>query len=92
MKHFVHPARVAGHDSTRRSHDASDDMTGSATTAPYRTPTCLPAAESMEAVVRKRNIMFVGFMARTGDERLSQRVMFGQVVGGKSYSRGQEKD
>ena len=27
-----------------------------------------------------------------GEERLPQRVMFGELVGGKGYSRGQEKD
>ena len=27
-----------------------------------------------------------------GEERLPQRVMFGEFVGGKSYSGGQEKD
>ena len=27
-----------------------------------------------------------------GEERLPQRVMFGELVGGKSYSGGQEKD
>ena len=27
-----------------------------------------------------------------GEERVPQRVMFGELVGGKSYSGGQEKD
>ena len=27
-----------------------------------------------------------------GEERLPQRVMFGELVGGKGYSGGQEKD
>ena len=36
--------------------------------------------------------MFAGFVARIWEERLPQRVMFGEFVGGKSSSRGQEKD
>ena len=48
------------------------------------------ASESIEAVVRKRRILIEGFIARMGEERLSQRVMFGELVGGKGYSGGQE--
>ena len=50
------------------------------------------ASESIEAIVRKRRILFAGFVARMGKERLPQRVMFGELVGGKGYSGGQEKD
>ena len=50
------------------------------------------ASESIEAIVRKRRILFAGFVARMGEERLPQRVMFGKLVGGKAYSGGQEKD
>ena len=50
------------------------------------------ASESIEAIVPKRRILFAGFVARTGEERLPQRVMFGELVGGKGYSGGQEKD
>ena len=35
--------------------------------------------------------MFAGFVARM-EKRLPQRVMFGELVGGKGYSGGQEKD
>ena len=49
-------------------------------------------SESVEAIVRKRRILFAGFVARMGEERLPQRVMFGELVGGKGYSGGQEKD
>ena len=49
-------------------------------------------SESIEAIVRKRRILFAGFVARMGEERLTQRVMFGELVGGKGYSGGQEKD
>ena len=51
------------------------------------------ASESIEAVVRKRRILFAGFVARMGEERLPQRVTFGDLVGGKSFSgRQEEKD
>ena len=50
------------------------------------------ASESIEAIVRKRRILFAGFVARMGEERLPQRVMFGELVGGKGYSGRQEKD
>ena len=48
--------------------------------------------ENIEATVRKRRIFFARFVARTGKERLPRRVMFGELVVGKSYSEGQEKD
>ena len=50
------------------------------------------ASESREAIVCKRRILFAGFVARMGEERLPQRVMIGELVGGKGYSGGQEKD
>ena len=50
------------------------------------------ASESVEAIVRKRRIFVVEFVARMGEERLPQRVMFWELVGGKGYSGGQEKD
>ena len=42
--------------------------------------------------MRKRRILFAGFVARVGEERLPQRVMFGELAGGKGYTGGQEKD
>ena len=42
--------------------------------------------------MRKRRILFAGFLARRGEERLPQRVMFGELVGGKGYSGEQEKN
>ena len=50
------------------------------------------ASESIKATVRKRRILFAGFVARVGEERLPQKVMFGELVGDKGYSGGQEKD
>ena len=87
------------HDRLRRVHHSMllrcpgwrkrkrDDHTLSCADALAKT-----ASESMEAIVRKRRILFAGFVARKGEERLPQRVMFGEFVGGKGYSGGQEKD
>ena len=41
------------------------------------------AFESIEAIVRKRRILFAGFVTRMGKERPPQRVMFGELVLGK---------
>ena len=49
-------------------------------------------SESVEATVRRRTILFAGFVARMGEERLPRRVMFGEMLGGKGYSGGQEWD
>ena len=46
------------------------------------------ASERMEAIMRKRRIVFAGFVARIAEGRLSQRVMFGELVGGEGYSGG----
>ena len=46
------------------------------------------ASESVEATVPKRRILFAGLVERMEEERLPQRVMFGELVGGKGYSRG----
>ena len=50
------------------------------------------ASESLEAIVRKRRILFAGFVARMGEERLPLGVMFGELVGSTGYRGGQEKD
>ena len=36
--------------------------------------------------------MFAGFVACIGEERLPRRVIFGEMLGGKGYSGGQEWD
>ena len=43
------------------------------------------ASDSTEATARKRRILFAGLVARTGEERLPQRVIFGELVGGQGY-------
>ena len=66
------------------------DITPSGTpyhTLSYADALAKTASESIEAIVRKRRILFAGFVARMR-ERLPQRVMFGELVGGKGYSGG----
>ena len=41
------------------------------------------ASESIETVERKRRISFAEFVARIGEKHLPQRVMIGDLVGGK---------
>ena len=50
------------------------------------------ASESIGAIMRERRILFAIFVARMGEERPPQRVVFGELVGGKGYSGGQGKD
>ena len=49
-------------------------------------------SEGVETTVRRRRTLFAGFVARMGEERLSRRVMFGEMFEGKGYSGGQEWD
>ena len=42
--------------------------------------------------MRKRSILFAGFVARMEEELLPQRVIFGDFVGGRGDSGGQGKD
>ena len=41
--------------------------------------------ESTEATLRRRSILFVGFVARMEETRLPKCVMFGELVGGTRY-------
>ena len=49
-------------------------------------------SESIEAILRKRRILFAGFVARMEDTRLPKCVMFGELVGGAGSAGGQEKE
>ena len=49
-------------------------------------------SESVETTVRRRRVLFTGFVARMREERLPRKVMFGEILGGKGYSGGQEWD
>ena len=48
-------------------------------------------SESIEATLRRRRILFTGFVARMEDTRLP-KVMFGELVGGAGCVEGQEKE
>ena len=54
--------------------------------------TLIKGSESIEATLRRRRILFAGFVARMGDTRLPKCVMFGEVVGGAGCVGGQEKE
>ena len=47
--------------------------------------------KSIEATLRRRWILFAGFVARMEDTRLPNCVMFGELVGGAGCVVGQEK-
>ena len=49
-------------------------------------------SESVETTVRRRRILFTGFVARMGEERLPRRGMFVEILGGKGYSGRQKWD
>ena len=42
-------------------------------------------SESIEATLRRRRILFAGFVARVEDTRLPKCVMFGELVGGRGF-------
>ena len=48
-------------------------------------------SESIEAALRRRRILFAGFVAWMEDTRLSRCVMFGELRGA-GFGGGQEKD
>ena len=48
-------------------------------------------SESVETTVRRRRVLFAGFVASMGEERLPKRVIFREMVAGKGCSFGQEK-
>ena len=49
-------------------------------------------SESIKATLRRRRILFAGFVARMEDTRLPKCVMFGEMVGGAGCVGGQEKE
>ena len=49
-------------------------------------------SESIEATLRRRRILFAGFVACMEDTRLPKCVMFGEMVGGAGCVGGQEKE
>ena len=49
-------------------------------------------SESIEATLRRRRILFAGFVARMEDTRLPKCVMFEEMVGGAGCVRGQKEE
>ena len=49
-------------------------------------------SESIEATLRRRRILFAGFVVRMEDTRLPKCVMFGELVGGAGCVGSQEKE
>ena len=49
------------------------------------------SSESIEATLRRRRILFAGFVARMEDIRLPKCVMTGEMAGGAGCVGGQEK-
>ena len=49
-------------------------------------------SESIVANIRRRRILFAGFVARMEDTRLLKCVMFGEMVGDAGCVGGQEKE
>ena len=49
-------------------------------------------SESIETTLRRRRILFAGFVARMEDTRLSKCVMFGEIMGGAGCVGDQEKE
>ena len=49
-------------------------------------------SESIEASLRRRRILFAGFVARMVDTRLPKSVMFVELVGGAGCVGSQEKE
>ena len=46
-------------------------------------------SESVETTVPRRGILFAGFVARIGEERLPRRVVFAEILGDTGYAGGQ---
>ena len=55
-------------------------------------PTRFSDSESIETTVRRRRVLFAGFVARMGEDRLPRRVMFGEMLGDEGYSGEEEWD
>lgn len=49
------------------------------------------ASERIGAIVRKRKILFAGFVAHIGEVRLPRKVMFGELVGVKATEGGKRR-
>ena len=70
----------------RRKHNRADNPIS------YLDTLIKTGSESIEATLRRRRILFAGFVARMEDARLPKCVMFGELVGGAGCVGGQEKE
>ena len=69
-----------------RNHNRADDPIS------YLDTLLKTGSESIEAILRRRQILFAGFVARMEDTRLPKCVMFGEMVEGAGYVGGQEEE
>ena len=65
-----------------RKHNRADHS------IPYLDTLIKTGSESIEATLRRRRILFAGFVARMEDTRLPKCVMFGELVGGVDCGGG----
>ena len=69
-----------------RKHDRADHPIS------YLDTLVKTGSENIEATLRRRRILFAGFVVRMEDTRLPKCVMFGEMVGGAGCVGGQEKE
>ena len=85
MPSFAFPAPPSTPTRNTRPYKSSDDQDLSSRLSRRK------VRESIEATLRRRRILFVGFVARMEDMRLLKFAMIGEMVGGSSCVGGQEK-
>ena len=69
-----------------RNHNRADHLIS------YLDTLVKTGSESIEATLRRRRILFAGFVVRMEDTRLPKCVMFGEMVGGAGCVGGEEKE
>ena len=94
----VEPARVRLHDTLRPAHYSFltrcigwQKYNRADNPILYLDTPIKTGSESIEATLRRRGILFAGFVARMKDTRLPKCVMFGKLMGGAGCVGGQEK-
>ena len=91
--------RACHHDTLRRAYYSFltrciDWRKGNHTDRPifYLDVLMKTGSESIEAIMRRRRILFARSVARMEDTRLPKCVLFGRLVGGAGCTEGQEKE
>ena len=79
------PHRLLARCIGRRKHNRTDYPIS------YMDTLIKTESESIEATLRRRRILFAGFVARMQDMRLPKCLMFGKLVGGAGCVGSQEK-